>query len=46
MHAHTAHLIDYDVCQLVEMFSTANGYCQAPPPGCPIEVYAVMVDCW
>ena len=42
---HTVHLIYY-VCQLVKMFSTANGYCQAPPPGCPIEVYAVMVDCW
>ena len=20
--------------------------CQAPPPGCPREVYSLMVDCW
>ena len=21
-------------------------YCLPPPPGCPREVYSVMVDCW
>lgn len=23
-----------------------SGYVQAPPPGCPREIYKVMVDCW
>ena len=23
-----------------------KGFCQAPPPGCPRAIYALMVDCW
>ena len=22
------------------------GYCQPPPPGCPRNIYKLMVDCW
>ena len=39
----TVHFIPL---QLVQMFKSGSGYCQAPPPGCPREVYAVMVKCW
>ena len=39
----TVHLI---LLQIVQMFKSKNGYCQAPPPGCPREIYAVMVKCW
>lgn len=23
-----------------------KGYCQPPPPGCPREIYGLMVQCW
>ena len=30
--------------QILRAFKT--GYCQPPPPGCPRNVYKLMVDCW
>ena len=23
-----------------------SGHCQPPPPGCPREIYKLMVNCW
>ena len=30
--------------QVLRAFET--GYCQPPPPGCPRNIYKLMVDCW
>ena len=30
--------------QVLRAFKT--GYCQPPPPGCPRNIYKLMVDCW
>ena len=30
--------------QVLKAFET--GYCQPPPPGCPRNIYKLMVDCW
>ena len=30
-----------------EVLSLVNtGHCQPPPPGCPQDIYQLMVDCW
>jgi tRNA A-37 threonylcarbamoyl transferase component Bud32 len=35
-----------DPSKVVQMLSSGRGHCQPPPPGCPREVYSVMVKCW
>jgi len=32
--------------QLMEILGADDGYCQPPPPGCPREIYRIMVECW
>ena len=34
------------VSQVVRAFNNPSGYCHPPPPGCPMAVYAIMVQCW
>lgn len=32
--------------QVVEVFQNDVGYIQPPPPGCPREMFKLMVLCW
>jgi ephrin-B len=37
---------DWDIRDVVSTLEDANGYCLAPPPGCPRQIYQIMVHCW
>ena len=40
MHGHSLS------AQVVEVFQNDVGYIQPPPPGCPREMFKMMVLCW
>ena len=40
-HARLQHTV-----QAVRVIVREKGFVQPPPPGCPLEVYRLMVKCW
>ena len=39
-------LLDASTLQVIGAFQQKTDYIQPSPPGCPLEMYRIMVMCW
>jgi hypothetical protein len=37
---------EWDIKDVVSTLENCPGYCLCPPPGCPRQIYEIMVHCW